>query len=1053
MFKIAHLADVHIRSLVRHNEIRVVTDALVNDLVEHNVNAILVAGDIYHHKTLNITPEVIQEISIFFKKLTNVADVYVILGNHDFNLSNSTRLDIISPIIDLLNQQNLKNKLTLFKNSGVYNITNNIDLSVFSIVDRNNWDKITINNSVINIATYHGPVHGAVTNVGYEIKDEFIKVDFFNQYDFVMLGDIHKTQYLASRETNNGLQPWIAYPGSLLQNTYAEELVNGYLLWEINSRDDFNVSFRKLPNPNPFITLNWMGNIEDTIKNVPQNARCRIKSDIQVSHNDVAELTNILTNEYNAIEVFFKSDITTNTKLLTSNNHQQSILENIRDSKTIMKFISLMNNESILEKIGLNKLEEKIKYYLNLLEDFNEIQRYTNWSIEKLTFNNMFSYGESNSIDLSKIHGMTGIFGPNKIGKSSIPGIIMYALFNSSDRGSIKNIDVCNELYDKCNAKVLFKVNDLSYSVNRSTTKKYAKNGSISANTTLELYELNNGNEIELNDDGRIETDKLVRKLLGSGEDFELTNLSAQGYSDVFLRGKSTERWKFLAKLLDIDIFSKMLKNVNDDIKIIKAKLKDIPDKDWKSLAQSLQEKNKLNSENIILIKNQLELLKDNLSEFERELTILLSQNNVVSIEEIELIQERIKNLNNRKTTIDNDLKQEKLNQEENQLEITNINTIISSVDIESLKEMVDSISIAKERLLEAKHNLSNKEKLFETSKKTSQLLKIVPCDDQFPTCRFISEAHIAKSQLQDQTQHVVMATEALKICQEGLERLVKFNPQEKLDNILRLTKRRDELVMLLNKVQVNIERLNMNSSNVIDNLIKETKKLDELKQKYDALTNNKINDLKIQINNLKSQIKQCENDLHTFAIVEGKLQSEVAKLVEEKNKRRNLLDDLSILDIISFAFSRRGIPKAIISTQLPILNEEIAKILNGIVEFTIEFQNEEESDKLDIYINYNGNRRILELGSGMEKMIGCLAIRVALINVSSLPKANFIIIDEGFGALDEENIESCIRMLRSLTQYFKHVIVISHIDTIKSSVDNIIEVQKDGYDSKVFFE
>ena len=58
----------------------------------------------------------------------------------------------------------------------------------------------------------------------------------------------------------------------------------------------------------------------------------------------------------------------------------------------------------------------------------------------------------------------------------------------------------------------------------------------------------------------------------------------------------------------------------------------------------------------------------------------------------------------------------------------------------------------------------------------------------------------------------------------------------------------------------------------------------------------------------------------------------------------------------------------------------------------------------MDIYINYGDSRRIIELASGMEKMMAALAIRVALINISSLPKTSMLMIDEGFGSLDETN-------------------------------------------------
>ena len=48
-------------------------------------------------------------------------------------------------------------------------------------------------------------------------------------------------------------------------------------------------------------------------------------------------------------------------------------------------------------------------------------------------------------------------------------------------------------------------------------------------------------------------------------------------------------------------------------------------------------------------------------------------------------------------------------------------------------------------------------------------------------------------------------------------------------------------------------------------------------------------------------------------------------------------------------------------------------------------------SSAMDVYLDYGDSRRIIECASGMEKMMASLAIRVALINVSSLTKTNMI--------------------------------------------------------------
>jgi exonuclease SbcC len=135
---------------------------------------------------------------------------------------------------------------------------------------------------------------------------------------------------------------------------------------------------------------------------------------------------------------------------------------------------------------------------------------------------------------------------------------------------------------------------------------------------------------------------------------------------------------------------------------------------------------------------------------------------------------------------------------------------------------------------------------------------------------------------------------------------------------------------------------------------------------------------------------------------------------------------------------------------MVPMINDEIARILNGIALFTIELELPDNSNSMEVYINYGDSRRIIELGSGMEKMMASIAIRVALINISSLPKTDMLIIDEGFSELDESNIDACGQLLRSLTRWFKNIIIITHIDTLKDVVDNVIDITRIGKDAKV---
>ena len=55
---------------------------------------------------------------------------------------------------------------------------------------------------------------------------------------------------------------------------------------------------------------------------------------------------------------------------------------------------------------------------------YSFIPNFKGW--KKLEFKNMFSYGESNTIDFRKVKGIVGIIGPNHYGKSSILDIILF---------------------------------------------------------------------------------------------------------------------------------------------------------------------------------------------------------------------------------------------------------------------------------------------------------------------------------------------------------------------------------------------------------------------------------------------------------------------------------------------------------------------------------------------------------------------------------------------------------------------------------------------------
>ena len=262
--KILHIADIHIRNFKRHKEFRQVFRKLYKDAKQLPKNSIIyVGGDIVHTKT-DISPELVQLTSEFFKKLADIRPTFVITGNHDANLNNSSRLDALSPMIENLNHPNLH----YLKDSGIYRVCN-IDFIVMSVLDDSMDLPDTTDATGIKIGLHHGPVHNSVTDIGYIVNNASLKQEAFTGCDLVLLGDIHKRQYLNKNKT-------IAYSGSLIQQNFGETFENhGYILWDMST---LKGTFVDILNDYGFYTVEMSDGLLPNIDNIPKYPRLRLKT-------------------------------------------------------------------------------------------------------------------------------------------------------------------------------------------------------------------------------------------------------------------------------------------------------------------------------------------------------------------------------------------------------------------------------------------------------------------------------------------------------------------------------------------------------------------------------------------------------------------------------------------------------------------------------------------------------------------------------------------------------------------------------------------------------
>ena len=258
-----------------------------------------------------------------------------------------------------------------------------------------------------------------------------------------------------------------------------------------------------------------------------------------------------------------------------------------------------------------------------------------------------------------------------------------------------------------------------------------------------------------------------------------------------------------------------------------------------------------------------------------------------------------------------------------------------------------------------------------------------------------------------------------------------------------------------------------------------------ELKQKEEILTKFDTYKNQIQHNNtIQKELVLLKTELAEFEEVMEEIEKQFNTENANITKNTALLDqirkdlaehkaiekNLKLFEI--YKKSMKQLPYILLNKIQPLLEKKVNDLLSIITDFTVKF--DISDSKIDIYIDrpmYNkkgktsisssnpggssgssgsnsGNNRyiLINNGSGFERFISSLSIRIALLDISNLPKINFLAIDEGFSAFDTHNINNVGQILDYLKTKFDFILTISHLTQIKENSDIIIGLQKDEH-------
>lgn len=1117
---VAHLSDIHIRYGSRHEEYKIVFQRTIEDLKEISPRRIVITGDVFHIK-ITMSPNAITLAGWFFRELSKIAPVDVILGNHDLNLQSKQQGNSIEPIVDLLpngyiikkgeslpNHKGNESGVFFFLDSGFYEVDDKIVYGVYSCID-NEMLSLNKNDKDVNkkyIALYHGPIYGCRSDNGYEMKgDDLINLSIFNNFDIVMLGDIHEHQAFTPKDSD---KESIAYPGSLVQQGFGESLDKGYLLWDLEN-DSFERKF--IPNDNGYSSLHISRGelVEERVE------------DLKFSNDPKRTKVNIVWEEYQEnysvekekqIESLVKTkygcdNVSVECNFITKEEELDSSFEEDKDYTNSDEFIDLL--KEFVENSESDNEEEVVKLAKKIDKELNyKLEKGQKWYIEKMDVWNLYSFPEkSKTFDFERMSGVTGILGKNFNGKSNIIRALVWILYKKMLGGgdSYRLVNMYTGS-NEAGGRIYININSQKYYIERTVKVSYKKDGTpkVSYNVKYKKYKLQKDEtykwenvDSEKKATEKTERDNVITKSIGQFDDFTKIVLQAEKGEGNYLGMSQQPKNDLINKYLGLEIFRDRYDFAKKKFNEIKAKQKVLGNpKDYREKIveedKSIKEQEKLIKEydkEILKVENENEIL---------DKKIIEKTKSIIKVEETKY--DNIEDVNNAIQKIKYKIDSTKEEGEALSLWLSN-----------NYKKEVPNENISTPQLIESKIN-SEREKFKIQKLKYSNLqdwidknpkqkeIDITPINDSIlkikqallglndkliisegkkcPTCGNVEKK--SNPELREDCKRKIKKGKVKLKEEEGLlekaNNIIKLNNEfdkkqnevDSIKNSLLFSKKEIDSLKKDLELSKNVSTIKLHNKTVEDktkNLESLNKKLNELEKDLENLNKeikiiqensesiNKNKSIEEDIKDLESEKKGCKLRLYQLneKISDSKSSISVSKsnveILQEKLKQIIEAEkDYGKYTIYLQAVHRDGIPARIIKRKLPIINYKINSILKNLVEFKIEMQIKSNGDIKEIFYFNSPEKDALSMSqaSGSQVFIGSIAIRDSLHFVSSLTKPSLCIIDEGFGSLDEDLTMDMKNVFSYLKGKYQNILIITHKTEVKDFVDNIIHVTKD---------
>ena len=602
-----------------------------------------------------------------------------------------------------------------------------------------------------------------------------------------------------------------------------------------------------------------------------------------------------------------------------------------------------------------------------------------------------------------------------------------------------------------------FEINGERFFIER-TAKTINKGKNVKVD--VDFYRMDGDEKTSLNGTERRDTNSIIEGYVGKYEDFVLTALSLQGNNALFIDKSQSERKDLLAQFMGLNIFDKLFDTAVEDIREVSVLIKNFKKTDFTT---ELADKG-----------TQIKDEKKKLKELQQHLDSETKIKEGIEGEILELTRQLapidstldIDKLDAKKKDLTEQIEQNEglIGTKENNIQILEdkVAEISQSIDDKKLFGTID-IETAYTHLQREQKNLAEAKNTYDIYKlhlsSAEEKIKHLDKHEYDPNCKFccdnafVKDAMVAKDALPTLQDIVKQATINCTGIQQSIDTMEGV--EEQYNQFGELKKKYTQGKILVEKAQAELKGLETRAELLETQLDKVDEDIEKYYENEDTIETNKelekqIKEKEILKVEVEKVIKQISKDISSTNGSITQLQTFIDNIKDKMNDVKDLEEKNRLYTYYLDAVKRDGVPYELISKALPVIETEVNNILGQVVDFGVVM--EVDGKNINAKIVYEDQEWALEMCSGMEKFISGLAIRVALINICGLPRPNFLVIDEGFGTLDSDNLSSLFGMMQYLKTQFDFIWVISHLDAMRDIVDGLIEIKKEDGFSKIDF-